>query len=187
MPAPGGRWSLTLLSMPSATEGGLDWRPLLAALANPDARRLYAELVLGTGRLDKEPDALPRKPKRALESLLNADLVRRVGQRLELNEDLFSDVLRADPSRTPPTGARRFLMADGRLNQYPGRVKDRMELLRFITDQVMHPSERLPERTLNERLAQFDPDTASLRRLLVDHGFLDRTPSGSEYAAHKMA
>lgn len=37
---------------------------------------------------------------------------------------------------------------------------------------------------MNERLAPFAPggDVAVLRRYLVDHGLLERTPSGSEYA-----
>ena len=43
-------------------------------------------------------------------------------------------------------------------------------------------SEVVTERELTERLAPFGPDTAALRRAMVDAEVLERTRSGSEYA-----
>jgi hypothetical protein len=40
----------------------------------------------------------------------------------------------------------------------------------------------LSEKELNERLEPFSSDVAVLRRHLVDHGLVERTRSGSEYA-----
>jgi hypothetical protein len=47
-------------------------------------------------------------------------------------------------------------------------------ILRFLVRQVLPNDEPVPERELNQRLARWNPDFASLRRYLVDAGFATR-------------
>ncbi len=78
----------------------------------------------------------------------------------------------------------RFLDASGRIDRYPLRSAQRRELLTWVAARAFSPADRLTEPQVNDRLAPFAPagDVAALRRYLVDHGLLERTASGSEYA-----
>ena len=90
---------------------------------------------------------------------------------------------RAAPrAKRPRTGPERFVDEDGRIDRWPVQSEDRIELLRWVADRALLPGEVLSERQINERLSAFTGDVALLRRHLVDHGLLERTRSGSEYA-----
>lgn len=79
-------------------------------------------------------------------------------------------------------GPQRFLTPDGRIERYPVRADDLQALLELVLPRVLSPGEVLTERELNARLAHLTDDTALLRRNLVDHELVERTPSGTEYA-----
>ena len=73
----------------------------------------------------------------------------------------------------PAVHVRRTFFRDGRLTSLPSRGSYRQAALaelaeRFRRDQLYD------EREVNEALAGDAPDPATLRRLLVDHGFLGR-------------
>ena len=78
------------------------------------------------------------------------------------------------PARHDPTEhVRLAFFRDGRLTSLPSRASYRMAALaalaeRFGLDQLYD------EREVNEILAGDAPDPATLRRLLVDHGYLGR-------------
>ena len=151
---------------------------MLAALANADARSVYAEVVLGL------PDAagLPSKKRdRAVTTLCNAGLIRvGAGGSLVVVADAASDMLErtAEPKRK---GVHRFVR-NGRIEQYPVRPVDRREVLSWVVEQSIQCDEALSEADVNDRLEPFHPDVATLRRYLVDDGLLMRTPSGSSYS-----
>jgi hypothetical protein len=64
-------------------------------------------------------------------------------------------------------------MTGGRLNSIPAQQKKRDVILRFLAEQF--EVERMySEREVNELLAAYHPDVASLRRYLVDGDFLRR-------------
>ena len=67
-----------------------------------------------------------------------------------------------------------FLTADGRLKAIPMQEKKRLVVLRRLA-QAFSVDERYSEKQVNEILRQVHLDTATLRRLLVDHGFLLRS------------
>ena len=67
---------------------------------------------------------------------------------------------------------------DGRLDALPTKRTKRLVVLDHLA-QRFEPGERYTERQVNASLAQVSADTATLRRYLVDEGFLDR--AGGEY------
>lgn len=155
-----------------------EWRAILAAFANADARGVYAEVVLGL------PDAAgltPKKHARAVTTLCNAGLIRTdVDGSLELVADAASALL-AESAEPRREGVHRFVR-DGRIEQFPVRPADRHKVLGWVAEQAIEPSETLTEAELNDRLEPFHSDVATLRRYLVDDGLLLRTTSGSSYS-----
>ncbi|MBX3091499.1 MAG: DUF2087 domain-containing protein [Cryobacterium sp.] len=155
-----------------------EWRAALAALANADARSVYAEVVLGL------PDAAglsPKKHERAATTLRNAGLICEASDgSLELVADAASNML-AESAEPKREGVNRFIR-DGRIEQYPVRPSDRRDVLDWVVEQAIRPDEILTEPEVNERLEPFHPDVATLRRCLVDDGLLLRTPSGTTYS-----
>jgi hypothetical protein len=62
---------------------------------------------------------------------------------------------------------------DGRLEQIPRQRKKRLLLLDLLA-QEFDPGVRYSEREVNDVLGRFNPDTAALRRYLVDEEFMER-------------
>jgi hypothetical protein len=81
-------------------------------------------------------------------------------------------------------GVTRFLDADGRIDRYPVRNSDRHALLEYVVARALPRGVVVDEAGINARLEPFAPggDVAVLRRYLVDHSLVERTPTGSEYA-----
>jgi DNA-binding transcriptional ArsR family regulator len=66
-----------------------------------------------------------------------------------------------------------FFTPEGRLRAMPMQEKKLLAVLRHVV-QVFQPGERYPEKEVNELLRRFNPDTAALRRYLVDYRMMDR-------------
>ena len=73
-----------------------------------------------------------------------------------------------------------YLNADGTLKQIPMDKKKLMIILNFIVDAFSFDA-TYTEKEVNTILRRFNPDTAALRRYLVDHGFMARESDGSKY------
>lgn len=67
----------------------------------------------------------------------------------------------------------RVFVKDGRLTAIPVKHSKRMVVLDWLS-QSFEPGRRYSEQMVNLILGQRHPDTAALRRYLVDAGFLDR-------------
>jgi hypothetical protein len=74
----------------------------------------------------------------------------------------------------PATHVRHAFFRDGRLTSLPSRDGYRLAALEVLADRFER-GRAYPERDVNAILATDAPDPATLRRLLVDHGFLTRT------------
>ncbi|MCC9204588.1 DUF2087 domain-containing protein [Arthrobacter sp. zg-Y769] len=165
---------------------GNRWRPVAAALADRRRLHLYARAVLAADdgeRLD--PKGLTSAEAKSLAVLQNAGLVR-VGERgVEPAASVFADLLTVRP---PDTTARRFLV-NGKVESYPRKRADRLELLHFLAGEVFEharppePGLRpvLTEKELTTRLAAFTADPAAIRRYLVDEGIVARDAAGTQY------
>ena len=73
-----------------------------------------------------------------------------------------------------------YLNPDGTLKQIPMEKKKMLVILNFIVD-VFEFDATYTEKEVNTILRRFNPDTAALRRYLVDHGFMAREGDGSKY------
>jgi len=68
----------------------------------------------------------------------------------------------------------RAYLVDGRLTTIPAQLRKRHVILRFLLERVFVEDRDYPEKEVNQRLALFHPDVASLRRDLVDLGYASR-------------
>jgi hypothetical protein len=65
-----------------------------------------------------------------------------------------------------------FLDGD-RILRLPAKQKKRLVVLRWLLEHI-EPEERFPERNLNALIARHHPDFATIRRELVEFGFMER-------------
>jgi hypothetical protein len=167
---------------------------LVGLLADEDRRRVVAALTLGAGSFEEvartaELD-LPRTA-RAVGRLVDAGLVERAGDgSLQLLAQAFAVAARAaaeqaratEAAAAEPVGADvppdvakvlRAFVRGGRLQSIPTARNKRLVVLDRLA-QEFEPGRRYREDTVNVVLARWHPDTAALRRYLVDEGFLDR-------------
>lgn len=73
-----------------------------------------------------------------------------------------------------------FMGADGRIKQFPSQFKKMKVLLRYVV-QVFEPDVEYTEKQVNELLRQYNDDTATLRRELVEQKLLAREGGGGKY------
>jgi hypothetical protein len=176
-------------------------RELVGLLADDDRRAVFAALVLGeTDRsaVQRAAGLDPRSAARAVQRFIDAGLVvEGDGASLHLLGEAFALAARAEAEREPrpdehaeePAEIARVLRSfvrDGRLVSIPSVHSKRLIVLDWIT-QRFEPGRRYPESRVNLMLAQIHPDTAALRRYLVDEEFLSRENgeywrSGGTYA-----
>jgi hypothetical protein len=178
-----------------STEPVLSAEALAGLLADDDRRAVAAALILGASGLADVTRATgldtPRAA-RALARLVDGGLVERATDgSVVLLGQAFAVAARAAAAARPapeledvagmPADAAKVLrtfVRDGRLTRIPTTRSKRLVVLDRLA-QEFEPGERYPERTVNLMLADWHPDTASLRRYLVDEGFLTR--EGGDY------
>jgi hypothetical protein len=158
----------------------LDADRLVGLLAEPDRRRVAAALILAASDLPQlvETTGLnTRQVVDALDRLTAAGLVES-GSHGEyvILEATFKAAARSSPRRNsaPSTGdvVDRSIV-DGKLIHLPRKRTKRLLVLDQLAQQF-EPGTHYSEREVNRTLRPFDDDVATLRRYLVDEGFLDR-------------
>ncbi len=168
----------------------------LKALVDPVRLRLLGSLAAGRA----SPDELARSIGLGRASLdRNVAFLRRAGLvragadgALELDVGRLNDLgrtlhgLEADGGRDEfegPNGEplpaeeakvlRGFFERD-RLREIPAQEGKRLVVLRYLVDRTFEEDRAYPEKEVNQRLARFHPDVASLRRYMVDYGLVTR-------------
>jgi hypothetical protein len=165
-----------------------DAAAIAGLLADDVRRRVVAALVLGAatvGDVRQLTGLGAREVGEALARLVAAELVVRAddGTHVLLGEAFRAAAIAAAPRQPAPdqTGdapedqarvLRTFLRA-GRLTGIPVQRTKRLVILDRLA-QEFDVGTRYPERRVNAILRRFHEDVASLRRYLVDEGFLDR-------------
>jgi hypothetical protein len=170
------------------TESPFSARELVGLLADQDRRRVFAALVLGAADADavrRESGLDARAAGRALQRLVDTGLVARGDDgTLHVLGEAFALAARAEAERNPipdehadePAERARVLRSfvrDGRLLSIPAVHAKRLVVLDWLV-QRFEPGRRYSESMVNLILDQVHPDTAALRRYLVDDGFLSR-------------
>jgi len=161
---------------------------IVGLLADEDRRRVLAAIVLGAATLDAiaEVAGVPvDRVSRALGRLVDGGLVTvgADGKGLTIDGGVFQRAARDALARPPrdehagePDERRKVLDAfvhDGRITSVPAARGKRLIVLDWLV-QVFEPGVRYSEREVNEIIAARHPDTAAMRRFLVDEGMLDR-------------
>lgn len=67
-----------------------------------------------------------------------------------------------------------------RIEVFPSKEKKKLILLEFIAAQF-EPNRKYSENEMNEILKKVYHDYVSIRRYLIEYGFLDRNKDGSSY------
>ncbi len=143
------------------------WQKILATLAGERSRELFARAVLG-----QPLEAPPKEVQRLVDAgLLTSDL--------RVNGDLYREVLAAAAPGTP-RGVDRFFR-DGRIDGLPRAAQDRADLLSHLAERLIPTDEEIGEPEVNRLLATVTRDVPTLRRALVDHGYVERYPDGTGY------
>lgn len=97
---------------------------------------------------------------------------------LRLNKDVFNpeQIAALVPDAGEPGWEQKVLesfVLDGRLTEIPVRHKKRLVILQWLAEKFK-PGTRYTEREVNEIIHPVHPDTASLRRYMVDEGLVQR-------------
>jgi hypothetical protein len=178
---------VTFPAEPARIVPGLDAARLVGLLADDDRRRVVAALVLGAVDSDAVMQASSlnlARVARALARLEDAGLVERGSDgTLVLLEQAFAaaaraaSASRAEPAQAGPTDEAPLVLSrfirDGRLTSIPSSRTKRLVVLELLA-QEFEPGRRYSESLVNLILGRWHPDTAALRRYLVDEGYLDR-------------
>ena len=75
---------------------------------------------------------------------------------------------------------REFLTPEGAIRDLPVQERKLRVVLRYAA-KVFEAGQRYSEKEVNTRLKRLHPDSATLRRALVDFGWLQRQSTGQEY------
>lgn len=122
---------------------------------------------------------------RTLAPLVQAGLVRASDEGYQLDAAAWQEVARRLPQATPPSPRVAFGMtadeaevlgrffSGDRLVELPSQRRKRLIVLERLALEF-EPGRRYREQAVNEVLRRFHADHATLRRQLVDEGFLDR-------------
>ena len=159
---------------------------LVGLLADPDRRAVVAALVLGAADLGEVRRATgldARSIATAIDRLSRGGLVEVAGDRYLLSEAAFARAARLaapvgvdeehpDASEDEAKVLRSFIQ-DGRLQSMPASHAKRLVVLDHIV-QSFEPGVRYTEKQVNAMLVSWYADTATVRRYLVDAGFLSR-------------
>jgi hypothetical protein len=140
---------------------------LCGLLAEPERLAAFAAVVLGAAtpaEVAARSGLSARTAVRALSRLEQGGLVSTVEGRLVAHASAFKEA--CAPAPDP-------FIRDGRLVQIPAKRGKRLAVLEQIAASF-EPGVRYPERAVDTVLRAWHPDYASLRRYLVDEGFMTR-------------
>ena len=76
-----------------------------------------------------------------------------------------------------------FFAPDGMLSSIPVKPAKKIPLLKVIAKKIT-PDTKYPEKELNAVIATYRPDTAAIRRHMIEYGILERD-GGSVYWVKK--
>jgi len=177
---------------------------LTALKALSDASRLRLVGLLADGRrmaveqLAQELKLTPATVVHHLKKLKDAGLVEsyarppymdyalRIGRLSEIGAELGkmsreqagtpskTDMARPDWASAEDAKVLRAFFEGERLTSIPAQHSKRLVVLRQLAETVFEKKRKYPEKEVNQLLAVRNPDAASLRRYLVDEGFMSR-------------
>lgn len=165
---------------------GLTAQAVIGLLATPPRLRVVAAVVLGAAtaaEIAAATDLGAVEVSTAVNRLVRGKLVSVVDGRFQVDPRVFADAARHGAPRREPVdygvsdpriaAVLHAFLRDGRLVGIPASGRKRTAVLEYLVA-TFEPGRRYPEGEVNAILASFHPDTAALRRHLVDEGLLSR-------------
>ena len=166
------------------------------AMASADRLRIVGLLSQGSKRAAEIAEALGMHPSdvmRHLEQLTSSVVVSEADGVYELNEKAIESLARGQfegrrpvyvPEEDQEEDVRKvlkaYLNADGTIRQLPQEGKKMLIILHFILEAFAFDT-NYTEKEVNTILRRFHVDTATLRRNLIDYGFMARESDGTRY------
>jgi len=166
------------------------------AMASADRLRIVGLLSLGAKRAAEIAEALGMHPSdvnRHLEQLKASGVVSEADGVYDLNEKAIESLARGQFEGKRPVYVpeedweedvrkvlKAYLNADGTIRQIPQMGNKLLIILNFIVDAFFLDT-NYTEKEVNTILRRFHVDTATLRRHLVDYGFMSRESDGTRY------
>ncbi|MEO5888546.1 MAG: DUF2087 domain-containing protein, partial [Anaerolineales bacterium] len=166
------------------------------AMASADRLRIVGLLSQGSKRAAEIAQALGMHPSdvnRHLEQLTSSSVVSEADGVYDLNEKAIESLARGqfegkrpvyEPEEDQEEDVRKvlkaYLNADGTIRQLPQEGKKMLIILHFILDAFSFDA-NYTEKEVNTILRRFHVDTATLRRNLIDYGFMARESDGTRY------
>jgi len=111
---------------------------------------------------------------------LEAQMIEETARRLLAKETLPAVAEDVDMDAYDRKVMKTYMKPDGTLSAIPTQEKKLLVIVRHAAG-LFEPGRRYTEKEVNEILAQLHPDTAFLRRSLIEYKFMDRSRTGSEY------
>ena len=111
---------------------------------------------------------------------LQTDALQAMAQRLLSVEELPRLSVDANLDAYDRKVLANFLDDEGRIKAFPAQEKKFQVILRHVV-KSFEPGQRYTEKQVNEILARFHKDTASLRRGLIEYHLMARQTGGGEY------
>ena len=166
------------------------------AMASADRLRIVGLLSQGSKRAAEIAEVLGMHPSdvnRHLEQLTASGVVTEADGVYDLDEQAIESLARSQfegkrPSYVPKEDQeedvrkvlKAYLNADGTIRQLPQEGKKMLIILHFILDAFSFGA-NYTEKEVNTILRRFHTDTATLRRSLIDYGFMARESDGTRY------
>ena len=166
------------------------------AMASADRLRIVGLLSQGSKRAAEIAEVLGMHPSdvsRHLEQLTGSGVVSEADGVYDLNEKAIESLARGQfegkrpvyvPDEDREEDVRKvlkaYLNADGTIRQLPHEGKKMLIILHFILDAFSFDA-NYTEKEVNTILRRFHTDTATLRRNLIDYGFMARESDGTRY------
>ncbi|MBW3590077.1 MAG: DUF2087 domain-containing protein [Actinobacteria bacterium] len=177
------------MTLPSqgASEPEAHISSIVSALADPDRLKVLSAVVLGhtdVAGISQGSGLSSQVVIRSLSRLINAGLVAESPSGYQANEAakaMKKALYRASAEakeefpgveESMATELRKFFRA-GRLLEIPTSRMSRLAVLDYLS-WAFEPGQYYPERLVNALIRRYHPDHATLRRYLVDEGFLER-------------
>ena len=138
-------------------------------LPEPAVRR-HLDRLTAAGLIETGPDG---------GSVLRVGAIHALGRRLAAlkpTDRPEATMTRLDGTAIPADEAKiiRGFVKDDRLTTIPSQEKKRLVIVRYLRDRCFTEDRPYPEKEVNQRLALFHPDVATLRRAMVDEGLMVR-------------
>jgi DNA-binding CsgD family transcriptional regulator len=140
----------------------------------PPAVVTHLERLTNAG-LVQEQDGRYRLDHRALENLARRNLA---GLRPKAKIEIF------DGEAFDKKVVKDFMGPDGKFKILPQQDKKFLSILHYAAH-IFETGRAYPEKEVNDLLKQFHPDTASLRRGLVDAGLLERSEAVNQQSIYR--